>query len=102
MSPAYVYVWEFRVARAQRVGFLAAYGQQGRWAQLFAQAPGYLGTQLLQDQADENRFLTLDRWASAAAHADFHAQFDAEYRALDQECEILTEDERSLGSYWGL
>ncbi len=101
MSHAYVYVWEFQVTPGRKAEFLAAYGPQGRWAQLFARAAGYQGPQLLQDQEDENRFLTVDCWASAAAHAAFRERFEAEYQALDRECEALTAAERSLGCYRG-
>jgi len=96
----YVYVWEFTVPPKHEQAFLAAYGPSGTWARLFARAAGYVETLLLRDQAVAGRFVTIDRWASQAAHDAFLARFRADYDALDRACEPLTLHEASLGSYW--
>jgi heme-degrading monooxygenase HmoA len=98
----YVYVWEFVVAPGREQEFLAAYGPSGAWARLFRQATGYLETLLLRDQAVPGRFLTVDCWSSQDAHNAFLERFRAEYEALDQVCQALTQHEGSLGSYWEL
>jgi quinol monooxygenase YgiN len=96
----YVYVWAFQIVPESRAEFLRAYGSGGAWEALFQRAEGFVGTLLLQDQADPNRYLTIDRWRSAAAHAAFRAKFGADYETLDRVCEHLTTQELSLGEYW--
>ncbi|MBN8740102.1 MAG: antibiotic biosynthesis monooxygenase [Xanthomonadaceae bacterium] len=95
----YVYVWEFRVAAAQRAAFERRYGADGDWIALFRRGEGYLGTALLRDRNEDGRYLTIDRWRDEAAFRAFRAQFDVEYRRLDAACEGLTVAERSLGDY---
>jgi heme-degrading monooxygenase HmoA len=95
----HVLVWEFRVPAAQRTEFERRYGPAGDWAQLFARGDGYLGTQLLHDTLDPDRYLTLDRWRSAADWEAFRAAHAADYAALDAVCEALTTDERALGAH---
>jgi len=96
----YVYVWAFLIVPGSRAEFLRAYGPGGAWEALFQRADGFVGTLLLQDQADPNRYLTIDRWRSAAAHAAFRTRFAADYEALDRACERLSTQEQSLGEYW--
>jgi heme-degrading monooxygenase HmoA len=96
---AYVYVWEFRVRPEKAAIFEQTYGPNGDWAALFRRAAGYVGTLLLKDRAVANRYLTVDRWQSEAAYNQFRERFAAEYRALDERCEALTLEERSLGVY---
>jgi heme-degrading monooxygenase HmoA len=98
----YVYVWEFIVAPQDREKFRAAYGPSGAWSALFSRSSGFLGTLLLQDQANPDRFLTVDRWISMDAHAHdaFIAEARAEYERVDRACETLTQREASLGSFW--
>lgn len=95
----HVLVWEFRVPAAHREEFERRYGPAGDWARLFARGEGYLGTQLLRDAADPGRYLTLDRWRSAADWEAFRAAHAADYAALDAMCEALTTDERALGAH---
>jgi heme-degrading monooxygenase HmoA len=99
MAESFVHVWEFLVDDARRIEFERHYGPRGSWAALFGRAPGYLGTELLRDEATAGRYLTLDRWRSAAAYRAFREQSAAEYAALDLECEALTRAERALGSF---
>ena len=94
-----VYVWEFLVDDSRRVEFEQRYGPRGSWAILFGRAPGYRGTELLRDETMPGRYLTLDRWSSAAAYRAFREQSAAEYAALDLECETLTRAEKALGSF---
>ena len=96
----HVYVWEFEIEARCRAEFLRHYGPDGTWVQLFRQAPGYLGTLLLQDQQSPERYLTIDRWASSEAHDRFVRRSGDEYRRIDRLCEPLTVSERSVGAYW--
>ena len=93
----YVIVWEFIVRPERRPDFVAAYRSDGAWAQLFARAEGYIGTELLTASEDANRFLTLDRWKTAEDFTRFQEHFGTEYRQLDMQLEGLTLSERKLG-----
>jgi heme-degrading monooxygenase HmoA len=99
MSEAFVYIWQFDVEEARRVEFERHYGPSGSWAALFRRARGYLGTQLLKDQSMPGRYLTVDRWQSAAAYRAFREEFAAAYAELDQQFEKLTREERAIGDY---
>jgi heme-degrading monooxygenase HmoA len=95
----YTYLWEFLVDPEHAAEFAHQYGPAGAWVDLFRRAPGYLETLLLRDRADPQRFVTIDRWASAQAHAAFRASFAREYAALDARCAHLTLRESPLGDF---
>jgi len=95
----YVILWEFRVRAEAVAEFERLYGPAGAWASLFRAAPGYLGTELLRDAGGGPRYLTLDRWASPGAYADFRRRQADAYAALDREGEGLTEAERLVGEF---
>jgi heme-degrading monooxygenase HmoA len=82
--------WRFRAAPGQEERFERIYGSDGAWAQLFALAPGYLGTELRRTGDDPAEYLTIDRWKSRAAWHTFRRDHAAAYDALDRECEYLT------------
>jgi heme-degrading monooxygenase HmoA len=97
----YVIIWEF-VLRPEKVdAFIAAYTSDGAWAQLFAQADGYSGTELLSSTDGEQpaTFVTIDRWKTAEDFIRFQQQFGNEYRRLDTQFEGLTLRERKLGTF---
>jgi heme-degrading monooxygenase HmoA len=97
----YVILWKFEVHPEKVEAFVAAYKNDGAWAQLFAQAEGYLGTELLRSLDADGRaqFVTIDRWQSSEHFARFRAQFDTPYRTLDTQCEGMTLNERKLGTF---
>ena len=95
----HVLLWEFRVIDGAEAAFEAAYGPEGDWARLFARAEGYLGTELWRDAATPGRYLTVDRWTSAAAHDRFLERHAAEYAALDARCQAWTSAETALGAW---
>lgn len=95
----YAYLWEFLVEPGQRARFEQQYGPRGAWVSLFRQAPGYLGTWLLRDATNPGRFVTVDRWQSAAAYQSFRSAFARQYDELDARCAGLTLQETSLGSF---
>jgi heme-degrading monooxygenase HmoA len=55
----------------------------GAWAQLFAQAEGYAGTQLFRDVDRASRFLSVDRWADAASWRAFLDRWGNDYDELE-------------------
>jgi heme-degrading monooxygenase HmoA len=92
-------VWEFVVRSDQIAVFEDSYGPTGSWVALFRKSSGFLGSILLRDSENSRRYLTIDRWESAAHHAGLHREFATEYAALDRECAALTETERYIGSF---
>src|SRR5579884_1576535 len=92
-------VWIFRARPERRTDFLTHYSSNGSWAQLFRRAAGYLGTTLLPDAADPDRFLCIDRWRDLAAFDRFKSDFAAAYSALDKQCEQFTLEETRIGIF---
>jgi len=95
----YLIVWEFRPRPGAEARFGRAYGPEGVWAKLFRQGEGFLGTELVRDERDQRRFLTMDGWESRQAYETFRAAHQSDYEALDAECEELTELEKEIGKF---
>jgi heme-degrading monooxygenase HmoA len=95
----YLIIWEFRVRAGMEKEFEAAYGSAGRWAIFFKQSAGYIGTQLNRDLDDPQRYVTLDFWTLREAYENFHQRHQAEYRAIDRDCEPLTVSEKKVGAF---
>jgi len=92
-------VWSFRPRPGRESEFEEAYGPSGRWATLFQNEPGYLGTDLLRAEDGSGRYLTVDRWQSRAEYEAFRATKPAEYESVDRACEALTSSEERVGDY---
>jgi heme-degrading monooxygenase HmoA len=92
-------VWRFRAAADREREFQELYGPSGAWAQLFASAPGYLGTELQRSEGNPREFLTIDRWESRAAWERFRRDHAAAYEDLDRLCEPLTTFEELVGEF---
>ena len=95
----FAYIWQYEIHPARREEFLAAYNPNGEWANLFSSDPSYLGTRLLQDAEDENRYATIDYWTSRADRDDFRVRFAEEFDQLDRRCENFTRGEKFIGDY---
>jgi heme-degrading monooxygenase HmoA len=95
----YIIIWEFEVAPGRAAEFQFIYSPQGEWAQLFGQAQGYLGTELLQSSESPTRFLTIDRWKNSQDFAIFRQRWNEQYASLDERCEGMTLSERKLGAF---
>ncbi len=93
----YIILWEFQVKADTRAEFESAYASNGTWAELFKKSPNYLGTELLHDENDSSRYLTIDRWVSKGAYEAFRSQWKTDYAQLDEACTELTERESLLG-----
>jgi heme-degrading monooxygenase HmoA len=59
--------------------FEEVYGPNGEWSQFFRQGFGYIGTELLRDVEEADRYIVIDRWESIDAYNDFVAAHQAEY-----------------------
>lgn len=95
----FVVVWEFR-ARAEAVErFRHVYGPQGDWALLFAQSGDFVRTDLVSDPMNPVVFRTHDYWTSREAYDRFRQEHAAEYKAIDDRCEAMTESEVEIGRF---
>ena len=92
-------LWEFRVKADRRDEFETIYREDGAWAQLFREAPGFVSTTLMRDQHDPNRYIAADRWISGEAFDGFRAEHAERYDALDERCRRLTDRETEIGRF---
>ncbi len=93
----HIIIWEFKVKAGRESEFEQAYGPRGDWAALFQRHPGYVGTELLHDVVNPQRYVTMDRWVSPSDHEAFLHQWQEDYQTLDRRYEALTEHEALLG-----
>jgi heme-degrading monooxygenase HmoA len=91
--------WEYHVKPEKLSEFETIYSPNGAWAELFKKSMGYLGTELLCDETKPRHYLTIDRWESKEDYEAFLSQHEKEYKALDAQCEGLTESESLLGRW---
>jgi heme-degrading monooxygenase HmoA len=94
-----VIIWRFRVKPEASEAFERAYGPNGDWVRLFAQADGYGGTELLKLDGQAGQYVTFDRWRSMEQFQRAQALLASEYAALDRRCEAYTSEETPLGTY---
>jgi heme-degrading monooxygenase HmoA len=95
----YAILWQFQVNPEFQSQFERVYGPSGDWAQLFQSGNGYCGTELIRDESDPCRYVTVDLWRSRADYETFRQQHAEEYERIDQRCERMAEDERALGTF---
>jgi heme-degrading monooxygenase HmoA len=92
-------VWEFQVQSGSHRKFEALYGPGGAWVSLFGRDPGWVGTELLRDAENPERYLTIDRWRSAQAYDRFLAAIGEEYQQIDLAGEQITVTESLVGRF---
>ncbi len=93
------FIWEFVVRMEKVKEFERHYAVTGPWADLFCKSAGYRGTILLRDTENARRYLTIDRWDTAAAQRAMRERFAAQYDELDRACEGFTKSERRIGVF---
>jgi len=86
----YVIEWDFLPASGRETEFVATYGPDGAWVDLFRQGQGYLGTELLRLAEKPGWFRTVDRWVSKDDYLTFRRMFATEYAQIDSASETLT------------
>ena len=96
---AHLRIWKFRPPAGREAEFVDAYSSDGRWAELFAMAPGYRGTTLLRPVEAGGWWVTVDRWDSVEVFDAFQRDFGVDYRALDAELEGVAGDEEFVGAF---
>jgi heme-degrading monooxygenase HmoA len=92
----YIILWEYHIKPEKREKFEQIYSPTGAWVELFKKGAGYLGTELLRDEENPLRYLTIDRWASKAEYEAFLSTWEQAYAQMDAQCEGLTERESLL------
>jgi heme-degrading monooxygenase HmoA len=95
----YAILWEFHVIPEFQSQFEHVYGPDGDWAHFFRSGNGYFGTELIRDETNPDRYVTLDLWSSRADYESFRKQYADEYHRIDQSCERMTNNERALGTF---
>ena len=89
----------FRYEARDPEEFRGAYGPEGDWAQFFRQGAGYIGTELLHDVEEPERYLVIDRWESAEAYNAFLAAFPEEYLRRSDEARFYYIQELRFGRF---
>ena len=83
----------------QLAEFEKIYGEDGAWVELFQKQNGYIGTELLHDPQNRDRYITIDRWSSSTDYEVFLSQSKKDYEELDAQYEGLTEQEILFGKW---
>jgi hypothetical protein len=94
----FVRIWQYDVDPECEAEFERAYSADGDWARLFGRSDGYRGTELFRLVGQPLRYLTVDRFESAAAWHTFLSEHGSAYSALDRATEGMTLDERELSA----
>ena len=79
--------------------FERVYGPEGEWAEFFRQGQGYIGTELLHDVEEPDRYLVIDRWESADAYNAFLAGNQDEYLRRSDENRFHYVQELRFGTF---
>jgi heme-degrading monooxygenase HmoA len=91
-----VRVWEYEIVAASTAEFEAAYGADGAWARLFGSAPGFMSSALYRSVDADDRYITVDLFASETAWRHFLRDHVDAYQQLDARTARLTLREREL------
>ena len=89
----------FRYEARDAEDFKRAYGPEGDWAQFFRRGDGYIGTELLHDVEEPERFLVIDRWESIEAYNTFIAENQEEYLRRSDETRFYYVQELRFGTF---
>ena len=95
----HIIIWEYQVKPERQAEFEKIYAANGAWAELFKRGTGFLGAELYRKADQPLSFLTIDRWISKEEYGAFLSQWREEYKALDTQCEDLTESESQIGEW---
>jgi heme-degrading monooxygenase HmoA len=89
----------FRYDARNPEDFESAYGPNGEWAEFFRQGAGYIGTELLRDLEEVDRYMVIDRWESIEAYNVFIAEHQAEYLRRSDESRLYYIAELRFGAF---
>jgi heme-degrading monooxygenase HmoA len=89
----------FRYDARDPAEFEQAYGPEGDWAGFFSQGEGYIGTELLRDVDEPDRYLVIDRWQSIEAYNAFVSEHQAEHLRRSDESTFYHRQELRFGTF---
>jgi heme-degrading monooxygenase HmoA len=89
----------FRYDVRDPAGFEEIYGANGEWARFFRQGPGYIGTELLRDLDEPDRYMVVDRWETIDAYNVFVAEHQQEYLERSDEARLHYLQELRFGAF---
>ena len=89
----------FRYEVREPESFEAVYGPDGEWAAFFRQGTGYIGTELLHDVDEPERYLVIDRWESAEAYNTFATEHREDYMRRVDDTRLYYEQELRFGTF---
>ncbi len=95
----YKIIWKFKIKPEFKDEFETVYKSDGKWTQLFQQATGYIGTELLRYIGEDLTYITIDTWMSLQDFEEFKIKWGEEYKICDQQCEKFTVSEVQIGSF---
>jgi heme-degrading monooxygenase HmoA len=79
--------------------FEDVYGPNGEWAKFFRQGAGFIGTELLRDVDEPDRYVVIDRWESIDAYNAFIAENQKEYLERSDESRMYYRQELRFGTF---
>jgi heme-degrading monooxygenase HmoA len=89
----------FRYEARDHDEFERVYGPDGEWSQFFRQGRGYVGSELLRDLEEPERYLVIDRWESTDAYNAFLAEHESEYVRRSEETRLYYVQELRFGTF---
>jgi heme-degrading monooxygenase HmoA len=89
----------FRYDARDPAAFEEVFGPNGEWAQFFRQGVGFIGTELLRDVEEPDRYIVIDRWESADAYNAFVADHQDEYLQRSDDSRLYYTQELRLGTF---
>jgi len=89
----------FRYDARDPAAFEEVFGPNGEWAQFFRQGVGFIGTELLRDVEEPDRYIVIDRWESADAYNAFVAAHQDAYLQRSDDSRLYYTQELRLGTF---
>jgi heme-degrading monooxygenase HmoA len=89
----------FRYEVRDPESFERVYGPSGEWAGFFRQGAGYIGTELLRDVEEPERYMVIDRWESVDAYNAFIGEHQEEYLRRADETRLHYLQELRFGTF---
>ena len=89
----------FRYEAREPEEFERTYGPDGEWAGFFRTGGGYIGSELLRDLEEPERYLVIDRWESADAYNAFLGEHEDEYLRRSEEARLYYVQELRFGTF---
>ena len=89
----------FRYDVREPEAFEGVYGPNGEWARFLRQGAGYIGTELLRDVEEFDRYVVIDRWESADAYNTFLTEHQEEHLRRTDDSRLYYLQELRLGTF---